>query len=228
MEQLSDEQMRAKTDEFRDRLAHGQTLDEILPEAYALVREATWRILGPAPGAFPRVSGRQGPAGGHHPSGRRGGRVRGADLARQKVRYARERYMAHFDVQMIGAIMLHWGRIAEMKTGEGKTQVAVPALYLNALEGKGAHLLTHNDYLAQRDRDWMAPIYEIAGLDRGGDPARRGRAPCGGGRPMSAISPMPPTTRSGSTTCATTRRAARRNWCCASCTSPSSTKPTRC
>ncbi len=90
-----------------------------------------------------------------------------AKLKPQGLHYDRERFMAHFDVQMIGAIMLHWGRIAEMKTGEGKTQVAVPALYLNALEGKGAHLLTHNDYLAKRDRDWMAPIYESLGLTVG-------------------------------------------------------------
>ncbi|MFB3881471.1 MAG: preprotein translocase subunit SecA [Armatimonadota bacterium] len=163
---LTDEQMRAKTDEFRDRLAHGATLDDLLPEAYALVREATWRQLGKRQVRF-RIyhEGQAIPEEVILP-------LPEADdfekkLLAQRSRYDRERYMAHFDVQMVGAIMLHWGRIAEMKTGEGKTQVAVPALYLNALEGKGAHLLTHNDYLARRDRDWMAPIYESLGLTVG-------------------------------------------------------------
>jgi len=168
MQQLTDEQMRAKSDEFRDRLAHGETLDDLLVEAYALVREATWRILGHRQLRF-RIyrEGKMTPeeavlsaAGGEaerfEESLRQGG-----------VRYERERFMAHFDVQMMGAILLHWGRVAEMKTGEGKTQVAVPALYLNALEGKGAHLLTHNDYLAKRDRYWMGPIYEALGLTVG-------------------------------------------------------------
>jgi preprotein translocase subunit SecA len=166
MAQLSDEQMRAKTDEFRDRLARGETLDDLLVEAYALVREATSRQLGNRQVRF-RIY-REGkaipeeailpPSEADQFEGR---------LVAQRLRYDRERYMAHFDVQMIGAIMLHWGRVAEMKTGEGKTQVAVPALYLNALEGKGAHLLTHNDYLARRDRDWMAPIYQSLGLTVG-------------------------------------------------------------
>jgi len=166
MEPLTEAQMRAKTDEFRDRLARGETLDDILPEAYAMVREATWRILGQSQVRF-RVyqEGKVLPEDTILP-------VDQADafearVAQQHLRYTRERYMAHFDVQMIGAIVLHWGRVAEMKTGEGKTQVAVPALYLNALQGKGAHLLTHNDYLAKRDRDWMAPIYEMLGLTVG-------------------------------------------------------------
>ncbi len=166
MQKLSDEQIRAKTDEFRDRLANGETLDDLLVEAYALVKEVTWRLLGNQQVRF-RVY--------------RDERITPEELVLplaeaetfeervkpEGVKYEQERFMAHFDVQMVGAIMLHWGRVAEMKTGEGKTQVAVLALYLNALEGKGAHLLTHNDYLAKRDRNWMAPIYEALGLTVG-------------------------------------------------------------
>jgi preprotein translocase subunit SecA len=166
MQRLTDEQMAAKTAEFRDRLAHGETLDDLLVEAYALVREATWRVLGHRQVRFlvfreGRITPEEAIV-----------TLEEADryeerLRAEGVRYERERYMAHFDVQMIGAIVLHWGRVAEMRTGEGKTQVAVPALYLNALEGKGAHLLTHNDYLAKRDRDWMAPIFELLGMTVG-------------------------------------------------------------
>ena len=166
MEGLSGEQMRAKTNEFRERLARGETLDDLLPEAYALVREATWSVLGGRQVRF-RVyrEGRVLPEDAI-------GSSEEADHVEQRLRaeglrYERERFMAHFDVQLVGAIVLHWGRVAEMRTGEGKTQVAVPALYLNALEGKGAHLLTHNDYLAKRDRDWMAPICEMLGLTVG-------------------------------------------------------------
>ncbi len=164
--QLSEEQLRAKTEEFRARLARGETLDDILPEAFALVREATWRILGRRQVRF-RVfhEGQVLPEEATVPVEEADAYE--AEVKRKGLRYTRERFMAHFDVQLIGAIMLHWGRIAEMKTGEGKTQVAVPALYLNALDGKGAHLLTHNDYLAKRDRDWMAPIYEALGLTVG-------------------------------------------------------------
>ena len=166
MQQLTDEQMRAKTDEFRDRLARGETPDDLLAEAYALVREATWRALGSRQVRF-RVyrDGNAVPDDTILPLSEADAFE--AKLKPQNLRYDRERFMAHFDVQMIGAIMLHWGRIAEMKTGEGKTQVAVPALYLNALEGKGAHLLTHNDYLAKRDSEWMRPIYESLGLTVG-------------------------------------------------------------
>ncbi len=166
MEALTDEQMRAKTDEFRDRLARGVALDDLLVEAYALVREATWRVLGKRQVRF-RVSrpGRALPEEAVVPPGE--AEAFEEELRRQHLSYERERFMAHFDVQMMGAIVLHWGRIAEMRTGEGKTQVAVPALYLNALEGRGAHLLTHNDYLAKRDRDWMGPIYEFLGLTVG-------------------------------------------------------------
>jgi preprotein translocase subunit SecA len=118
---LSDEQLRAKTDELRARLGEGETLDDILPEAYAVVREAARRHVG----------------------------------------------MRHFDVQLIGGVVLHQGKIAEMKTGEGKTLVASLPLYLNALEGHGAHLVTVNDYLAKRDTQWMGPIYHALGLSVG-------------------------------------------------------------
>ncbi|MCG3203870.1 MAG: Protein translocase subunit SecA [Elusimicrobia bacterium] len=118
---LSDEALKNKTTEFREALANGKTLDDILPEAFAAVREASKRTIG----------------------------------------------LRHFDVQLIGGIILHQGKIAEMKTGEGKTLVATLAAYLNALEGKGVHVVTVNDYLAKRDRDWMGPIYEFLGLSVG-------------------------------------------------------------
>ncbi len=118
---LSDEQFAQKTQEFRAQIEKGRSLDDILPEAYALVREAARRKLG-------------------------------------------ER---HYDVQLIGGITLHSGKIAEMKTGEGKTLVATLPLYLNALTGKGAHLVTVNDYLARRDAEWMSPIYNLLGLSVG-------------------------------------------------------------
>src|ERR687897_192227 len=110
---LTDEQLRAKTAEFRDRIAQGATLNELLPEAFAVVREAGRRVLN----------------------------------------------MRHFDVQLIGGMVLHNGTIAEMKTGEGKTLVATLPAYLNALEGKGVHVVTVNDYLARRDSEWMGKIY---------------------------------------------------------------------
>ncbi len=118
---LSNEQLRAKTDEFKKRLQDGETLDDILPEAFAVCREAARRTLN----------------------------------------------MRHFDVQLLGGMVLHQGRIAEMRTGEGKTLVATLPLYLNALEGKGVHLVTVNDYLARRDAVWMAPIYHLLGLTVG-------------------------------------------------------------
>ncbi|MBI1853088.1 MAG: preprotein translocase subunit SecA [Planctomycetes bacterium] len=121
MEALSDAELRAKTDEFKKRLADGQTRDAILPEAFAAVRESSKRTLG----------------------------------------------MRHFDVQIVGGIVLHEGKIAEMVTGEGKTLVSTTATYLNALEGKGVHIVTVNDYLARRDRDWMAPIFELLGMTVG-------------------------------------------------------------
>ncbi|MBO6233162.1 MAG: preprotein translocase subunit SecA [Clostridia bacterium] len=118
---LSDHELRGKTDYFKNQLAEGKTLDDILPEAFAVVREASKRALG----------------------------------------------MRHFDVQLIGGIILHQGRIAEMKTGEGKTLVATLPVYLNALEGKGVHVITVNDYLAKRDSEWMGKIYKFLGLSVG-------------------------------------------------------------
>jgi preprotein translocase subunit SecA len=121
IQKLSDAELRAKTDEFRARLADGATLDDILEESFAVVREVAWRTL----------------------------------------------EMRHFDVQMIGAMVLHEGKIAEMKTGEGKTLAGTPAVYLNALAGKGVHVVTVNDYLAKRDAEWMGPIYEALGVSIG-------------------------------------------------------------
>src|SRR6478735_3506785 len=118
---LTDEQLRGKTLEFRTRLANGETLSDLLPEAFAIVREAGKRVLN----------------------------------------------MRHFDVQLIGGMVLHQGRIAEMKTGEGKTLVATLPAYLNALEGKGVHVVTVNDYLARRDSEWMGRIYRFLGMSVG-------------------------------------------------------------
>lgn len=120
-EHLTDEQLKAKTQEFKDRLAQGETLDQLLPEAFAVVRLAAQRVIGLRP----------------------------------------------YDVQMLGGIVLHQGKIAEMGTGEGKTLVAVLPSYLNALTGKGVHVVTVNDYLARRDRQWMGPIHEFLGLTVG-------------------------------------------------------------
>jgi preprotein translocase subunit SecA len=121
IEALSDEELKAQTQKFREQLEGGKDLDDILPEAFATVREASKRVLG----------------------------------------------MRHFDVQMIGGIVLHRGEISEMKTGEGKTLVATLAVYLNAIEGKGVHVVTVNDYLARRDAEWMGQIYKFLGLTVG-------------------------------------------------------------
>ena len=121
MQQLTDEQLRDKTREYKKRLAEGATLDDLLPEAFATVREAAKRVLG----------------------------------------------MEHYRVQIIGGIILHQGRIAEMKTGEGKTLVSTLPAYLNALEGKGVHIVTVNDYLAKRDAEWMGKVHEFLGLTVG-------------------------------------------------------------
>ena len=118
---LSDEELKGKTAEFKERLSAGETLDDILPEAFAALREASDRVLG----------------------------------------------MRHFPVQIIGGIILHQGRIAEMKTGEGKTLVATLPAYLNALSGKGVHIVTVNDYLAKRDSEWMGKLYRFMGLTVG-------------------------------------------------------------
>src|ERR1700690_1376869 len=114
----TDEELRGMTGAFKERLAKGETLEDILPEAFAVVREAAKRTLG----------------------------------------------QRHYDVQMVGGMVLHHGGIAEMKTGEGKTLVATLAVYLNALEGKGVHVVTVNDYLANRDAEWMGRIYRFLGL----------------------------------------------------------------
>ena len=119
--QLTDAQLQAKTPEFKERLAKGETLDDILPEAFAACREASWRVLN----------------------------------------------MKHFPVQILGGIVLHQGRIAEMRTGEGKTLVATLPAYLNALAGKGVHIVTVNDYLARRDSEWMGKVYRFMGLSVG-------------------------------------------------------------
>ena len=118
---LTDDELKKKTEEFKNRFAGGETLDDLLPEAFAVVREASKRTLG----------------------------------------------LRHYDVQLIGGIVLHQGQIAEMKTGEGKTLVATLPLYLNALSGRGAHLVTVNDYLARRDAYWMGPLYHLLGLKVG-------------------------------------------------------------
>src|SRR5205809_6577934 len=118
---LSDDELKRQTEAFRQRLANGEKLDNLIPEAFATVREAAVRTLG----------------------------------------------QRHYDVQLIGGIALHRGEIAEMKTGEGKTLVATLAVYLNALEGKGVHVVTVNDYLARRDADWMGQIYRFLGMTVG-------------------------------------------------------------
>ena len=121
MEKLSDSELRNQTAKLKAKLEEGKTLDDILPEAFATVRETSKRVLG----------------------------------------------MRHFDVQLIGGIILHQGRIAEMKTGEGKTLVATLPVYLNALTGRGVHVVTVNDYLAKRDSEWMGKVYKFLGLTVG-------------------------------------------------------------
>jgi len=118
---MSDTELSQQTSKLRERVAKGETLDEILPEAFATVREASIRTMG----------------------------------------------LRHYDVQMMGGIALHWGNIAEMKTGEGKTLTSTLAVYLNSLAGKGVHVVTVNDYLARRDAAWMKPIYDFLGTTVG-------------------------------------------------------------
>ena len=157
MQALSEAALRGQTAEFRARLAGGATLDDLLPEAFAVVREASRRTLG----------------------------------------------MRHFDVQMIGGMVLHEGKIAEMKTGEGKTLVATLPVYLNALNGRGVHIVTVNDYLAKRDAEWMGQIYSFLGMTVGVIVHGLDDIP-NGGRSTPPTSPTAPTTSSASTTCATT------------------------
>ena len=120
-EKLSDEALRAKTQEFKERVAKGESLDDLLPEAFAVVREGSKRVM----------------------------------------------KMRHFDVQLLGGMALHYGKIAEMRTGEGKTLTATLPVYLNALSGNGVHVVTVNDYLANRDATWMAKLYNFLGLSVG-------------------------------------------------------------
>ncbi len=121
LQKLTDDELKAKTEQFKDRVKNGAPLDEILPEAFAVVREASQRVLG----------------------------------------------MRHFDVQLIGGMVLHQGKIAEMRTGEGKTLMATLPAYLNALTGNGVHVVTVNDYLASRDAEWMGRVYKFLGLSVG-------------------------------------------------------------
>ena len=121
MMEKSDEELRALTPKFKERLEAGETLDDILPEAFAAVRESARRVLG----------------------------------------------MEHYRVQLVGGVVLHQGRIAEMRTGEGKTLVSTCPAYLNALAGKGVHIVTVNDYLAKRDAEWMGKVHEFLGLEVG-------------------------------------------------------------
>ncbi|RPJ41543.1 MAG: preprotein translocase subunit SecA, partial [Candidatus Latescibacterota bacterium] len=148
---LSEAELAGKTAEFRARLADGLPIDDLLPEAFGLVKEACRRLVGKT-----------------------------WDVCGQKTTWN----MVPYDVQLLGGIVLHQGRIAEMATGEGKTLVATMPLYLNAIDQKGAHLVTVNDYLARRDREWMGPIYESLGLTIGviqhdmDPPARQAQYAC--------------------------------------------------
>ena len=134
---LSDEELRDKTQGFKDSLQGGEALETLLPEAFAVVREASRRSIG----------------------------------------------LRHYDVQIVGGVVLHDGKISEMKTGEGKTLVSTLPVYLNALEEKGVHIITVNDYLARRDAEWMGPIYRFPGSDRGSDSARHAGCGAQGGLP---------------------------------------------
>ena len=161
---LSDEELKAKTPWLKQRLADGETLEDILPDAFATAREAADRVLGMRP----------------------------------------------YRVQLIGGVVLHQGRIAEMKTGEGKTLVAVLPAYLNALAGKGVHIVTVNDYLARRDSEWMGKVHRYLGLtvglivhDLSSDERKR---------PTPRTSPTAPTTRWALTICVTTWPCIKRTW----------------
>jgi preprotein translocase subunit SecA len=175
---LTDAQMRAKTEEFKARLAKGETLDAILPEAFAVMREASWRVLGRRQYRFwihkPGVAGTGTSAMDELivPEGERDATA--ARLKQEGRTFEVERYMEPFDVQMVGGIILHTGMIAEMKTGEGKTLVAAAPLYLNALAGNGAHLVTVNDYLVRYQGHLMGELYHFLGLTTAVTQAGRG------------------------------------------------------
>ena len=180
MQGLSDDALAHKTVEFRERLDQGETLDDLLVEAYAVVREAAWRVLG----------------------------------------------QRHFDVQLMGGMALHFGWIAEMKTGEGKTLVSTLPAYLNALDGRGVHMVTVNEYLASRDAEWMGRVHRWLGLTRRPDRRRRSTTPCSSRPPTPRTSPTAPTTSSASTTCATTWPGPASTWPSGATSSPSSTRST--
>ena len=154
-EQLTDDGLRAKTQEFKDRIAKGETLDSVLPEAFAVVREGSKRVM----------------------------------------------KMRHFDVQLLGGMSLHNGKISEMRTGEGKTLTATLPVYLNALSNKGVHVVTVNDYLASRDAKWMGRLYNFLGLTVG---INMPQVPKRNKLPTVPTSPTAPTTNLDLTTCATT------------------------
>ena len=179
MELLEDDEIREEADALRERARNGESLDDLLPEAFALCREAGRRTLS----------------------------------------------MRHFDVQLIGGMVLHDGSIAEMKTGEGKTLVATLPVFLNSLGGESVHLVTVNDYLARRDADWMRAALRRARREGRRDPEHavlRGQA----GRLRRPTSPTAPTPSSASTTCATTWPARWRRWSSAATRSGSSTRST--
>ena len=173
---LTDAQLQAKTPEFQERYKNGESLDDLLPEAFATCREAADRVLGLRP----------------------------------------------YRVQLMGGIILHQGRIAEMKTGEGKTLVATLPAYLNALTGNGVHIITVNDYLAKRDSDWMGKVYRFLGLTVG--LVIHGVDPAGKRLPTTPTSPTAPTTSSALTTCGTTGPSTRPNSCSGATPSPSWTR----
>lgn len=155
MQALSDAELTAKTVEFRQRLNNGEDTDDILPEAFAVVREAGKRVLG----------------------------------------------LRHYDVQMLGGMVLHDGQIAEMKTGEGKTLVSTLPAYLNAISGKGVHIVTVNDYLARRDAEWMGQVHRFLGLTVG--LIQQGMSPAERKKTMPATSPTAPIANLASITCVT-------------------------
>ena len=179
MQALTDAELRAQTGRFKERVERGEPLDDLLPEAFAAVREASVRIL----------------------------------------------EMRHFDVQLIGGIVLHQGKIAEMKTGEGKTLVATLPAYLNALTGKGVHVVTVNDYLARRDTEWMGQIYRFLGLSGGHHrPRDDGRRAPGGLRRRHHLRHQQRVRLRLPAGQHEVRP--RRAWCSASSTTPSSTRST--
>ena len=173
---LSDEELKAKTAEFKKRLKKGETLDDILLEAFAVAREASWRVLD------------------------------------QK----------HYPVQIMGGAALHFGNVAEMRTGEGKTLTCVLPAYLNALEGKGVHVVTVNDYLAKRDSEWMGRVHRFLGLTT--DVILADMTPQERRDAYTPTSPTAPTTNWASTTCAITWRAPSTNSCSVRTTTPSLTR----